>query len=635
MPNQDRIPHINTKKYEQLYAQSIEQPEQFWAKQAEQFLTWYKKWDTVFSGDYASGTHVWFEGATLNVSYNCIDRHVEAGHGNQIAFYWESNEGTTREITYQSLLDEVSKLANVLKTRGIRKGDRVCLYMPMIPEAVYGMLACARIGAIHTVVFGGFSAEALLSRILDAECSAVITADAGSRGNKTIPLLDRVTDILSSCPKVHTILTVQTGDIPITETPRILDYKKATSIASHVCPPEHMRAEDPLFILYTSGSTGKPKGVLHSSGGYLLYSAMTHAYVLDYHEGDTYWCTADVGWITGHSYIVYGPLANRATSVLYEGIPTYPDTSRYWNIVDKYKVNIFYSTPTTIRMLMAQGDSFVIKTSRSSLRILGTVGEPINPEAWRWYHEVVGNKRCTIVDTWWQTETGGHAIAPMPGVVSAKPGSAMLPFFGIYPVIVDEHSMEITGEGEGSLLLKGSWPGQMRGLYNNPERFLDTYLRPHPGYYLTGDGARRDRDGHLWITGRIDDTMNIAGRLIGTAEVESALVFHPSVAEAAVIAAPHPVTGFSIHAYVCLVRGKEITETLDSELRELVKVHVGSFAKPEKIIYVPGLPKTRSGKIMRRLLRKITEGETESLGDTSTLAEPEIIEDIIHITKSS
>lgn len=632
MTRPERIPHIDRVSYEKLYRESLKNPNSFWSAQAKQFITWYTKWDTIVSGDFLLGNNRWFDGASLNVSYNCIDRHVEAGHGNQVAFFWESNDGETVTITYSSLLIEVSKLANVLKERGIKRGDRVCIYMPMIPEAVYAMLACTRIGAIHTVVFGGFSSEALLSRVQDAACTAVISADVSKRGNKTVPLMERVYEILPSCPEVHTVLVVQTSEQAIKENETVVDYQKAVQNASENCTPEHMEAEDPLFILYTSGSTGTPKGVLHTTGGYLLYAAMTHTYVFDYHDGDTYWCTADVGWITGHSYIVYGPLCNRATSVLFEGTPMYPDASRYWNIVDKYQVNIFYSTPTTIRMLMAQGNSFVTTTSRTSLITLGSVGEPINPEAWRWYYEVVGDRRCSIVDTWWQTETGGHAIAPMPGVVDAKPGSAMLPFFGINPVIADETGTEIIGEGEGMLLLKGSWPGQMRDLYRNHERFLDTYLRPYPGYYLTGDGAKRDHDGHIWITGRIDDTMNIAGRLIGTAEVESALVLHPSIAEAAVIAVRHSITGFSMYAYVCPVSGTDHSENLDEELLESVKNHVGSFAKPGKILYVPRLPKTRSGKIMRRLLRKIAQGETKTLGDISTLAEPEVVEEIIHIT---
>ncbi len=633
MENSKRLHHIDEHTYKNLYTESLEHPHTFWSTRAQEFITWYRTWNKVSSGDLQSGVYQWFEGALLNVSYNCIDRHVACGYGNQIAFFWESDSGKTLEISYNTLLAEVSKLANVLKDRGVKKGDRVCIYMPMIPEAVYAMLACTRIGAIHAVVFGGFSSEALLSRIQDAECSVIITADASTRGNKIVPLLERVEEILPSCQKIHTVLAVQTQTQPIQENSILINYRNAMQNVSGDCIPEKMSAEDPLFILYTSGSTGKPKGVLHTTGGYLLYAAMTHKYVFDYHENDVYWCTADIGWITGHTYIVYGPLCNRTTSVLFEGIPTYPDASRYWNIIDKYRVNIFYSTPTTIRMLMSRGDSFVTKTSRKSLLTLGSVGEPINPEAWRWYNEIVGESRCSIVDTWWQTETGGHAIAPMPGVVDAKPGAAMIPFFGINPVIVDDAGVEINGEGEGILLLKGTWPGQMRGLYKNYERFLDTYLRPYPGYYFTGDGAKRDKDGHIWITGRVDDTMNIAGRLIGTAEVESALVLHPLIAEAAVVAVPHPVTGFSIHAYVCPVINTQPSQELATELLKLIQTHVGSFIKPEKIICVSGLPKTRSGKIMRRLLRKISEGEIETLGDISTLAEPEVIQEIIRTEK--
>ncbi len=634
MNENNHTPRMTRDLYTRMYRESLEDPETFWSAQAEQFLTWYSPWDSVITDTEAHAGSTWFSGATLNVSYNCIDRHIEHGHGNQIAYHFEGNAGNSLSITYRDLGTEVSKLANTLKSRGVRKGDRVTIYMPMIPEAVYAMLACTRIGAIHTVVFAGFSSEALLSRVEDAGAVAIITADAGTRGDKTIPLLERVTGILPNSPTVHTVLVVNTTGSTLTETEVTVDYRRLVTHASADCPPEHMRAEDPLFILYTSGSTGKPKGVLHRTGGYLLYAAITHAYNFDYREGDVYWCAADVGWITGHTYMVYGPLANRATSVLFEGIPTYPDASRYWNVVDKYHVTTFYSTPTAIRALMAQGDAYVTRTSRKSLRILGSVGEPINPEAWRWYNEVVGDTHCVIVDTWWQTETGGHAIAPMPGVVDAKPGSAMIPFFGIDPVIVDGTGNEIVGEGEGTLLLRGSWPGQMGDLHNNHERFLDTYFKPYPGYYYTGDGARRDRDGHFWITGRVDDTMNIAGRLIGTAEVESALVLHPAVSEAAVVAVTHPITGSSIRAYVCLGAGLEFSQKLETELIELVKLQIGSFAKPEKIYPVRGLPKTRSGKIMRRILRRIAEGDTETLGDTSTLADPEVIEEIIQITKS-
>lgn len=630
-----RTLNIDTQKYMDMYQTSLLDPEKFWAEQANIFLTWYKKWDEVFSGDPNLGTHKWFEGGKLNVSYNCIDRHVASGYGSQVAFFWEDNDGDSQEVTYAQLQIEVCRFANVLRSRGVKKGDRVCIYLPMIPEALYAMLACARVGAVHTVVFGGFSSEALLFRIQDSMSTTVVTADFGKRGDKIIPLKARIDEILPACSSVHTVFVVQTTKIAIAEDERVLNYRTQVDNANVYCDPEWMEAEDPFFILYTSGSTGKPKGVLHTTGGYLLYVAMTYKYDFDYHEGDIYWCTADVGWITGHSYMVYGPLCNRATSVIFEGIPTYPDASRYWNIVDKYKVNIFYSTPTTIRMLMAQGDTFVTDTSRESLRILGTVGEPINPEAWRWYSEVVGNKKCTIVDTWWQTETGGHAIVSMPHVAVPKPGAAMLPFFGIEPVIVDEHGAIVTDTEEGILLLKGSWPGQVRDLYNDHERFITTYLQSYPGYYLTGDGAKCDTDGHFWITGRVDDTMNIAGRLIGTAEVENALVLHPSIAEAAVVAVNHPITGYYIHAYVISIQSKVLGENINVELCEYVKRHVGSFAKPQKITFVTRLPKTRSGKIMRRILRKIAQGEEESLGDTSTLAEPDVIGDLIATHKFS
>lgn len=627
-----RIPNINATSYEKLYTESIDKPDIFWAKQATEFLSWYKKWKRVSPQGLSLVDAKWFEGGTLNASYNCIDRHIESGYGEQVAYYFESNDGVGTTITYATLRTEVSKLANALKNRGIKKGDTVCIYMPMIPEAIYAMLACARIGAVHTVVFGGFSSEALRSRVEGSGCTLILTAEISTRGNKIIPLKKRVLEILPLCQSIHTVIVVQNTDQCTEENDCILDYQKIIKSASDICPPTEMQAEDPLFILYTSGSTGKPKGVVHTTGGYLLNAAMTHTYVFDYHPGDVYWCTADIGWITGHTYSVYGPLCNRATSVFFEGIPTYPNASRYWNIVDKYKVNIFYSTPTTIRMLMALGDEFVKTTSRKSLVILGSVGEPINPEAWRWYYTVVGNSDCYIVDTWWQTETGGHAIAPLPGVITnPKPGAAMIPFFGIRPVIVNEKGNEIPHEGEGVLLLKGSWPSQIRDLHKDHERFIETYLRPYPGYYFTGDGAKRDLDGHLWITGRVDDTMNIAGRLIGTAELESALVLHDSIAEAAVVAVPHEIMGFSIYAFVCPIHGTEPSEKVDDELYELVKQHIGSFAKPEKIIHVPALPKTRSGKIMRRILRKIAQGETESLGDVSTLAEPDVVNEIIKI----
>ncbi len=608
-----------------MYAESLNDPAGFWAAQAEEFVTWNKKWDQVLSGSISTGDCKWFPGAELNVSYNCIDRHVVSGHGDTVAFHWEGNDGDTQTITYEKLLDEVCRLANMFRARGVKKGERVCIYMPMIPEAVYAMLACARIGAVHTVVFGGFSAEALQSRILDAGCSFVITANFGKRGDKIIPLYERVQEIVSQCPSLHTVCVVNNSEIALPDDDLTIDYRKAVSSLDTFCEPERMEAEDPLFILYTSGSTGKPKGVLHSTGGYLLYAAMTFRYNFSYTSEDVYWCTADIGWITGHSYVVYGPLCNRATSVMFEGVPTYPNASRYWDIVDKYKVTTLYSTPTTIRMLMAQGDAYVTSTSRKSLSILGTVGEPINPEAWRWYHDIVGRQQCFITDTWWQTETGGHAIAPMPGVGSPKPGAAMMPFFGIEPVIVDLKGAPIHNTDEGILLLRGSWPGQMRDLYGDHERFLNVYTRPYPGFFYTGDGARRDEDGAVWITGRIDDTMNIAGRLIGTAEVEGVLATHPAVAEAAVVAIEHPVTGYYMHAFVCLKHSESPSAPLRETLKTTVGSAIGSFAKPSKISFVPALPKTRSGKIMRRILRKIVVGDIASIGDVTTLADPEVI----------
>ncbi len=625
---------LNESQYNLMYKESVSEPDIFWSKQAKELLSWFKEWDTVTSGELMNGDIQWFEGGKLNVSYNCIDRHVENGDGERVAYYFEGNDGETIEITYSKLLENVSRLANLLKARGIKKGDRVCIYMPMIPEAVYAMLACTRIGAVHSVVFGGFSSNALLARIQDAKCSALITADIGKRGDKVTELKSKVDEILPEATSLHTVLVVKESENEVKETDVVLDYKKAVSTQDSVCTPEEMGSEDPLFILYTSGSTGKPKGVLHTTAGYLLYASMTHTYVFDYQKEDVYWCAADVGWITGHTYMVYGPLCNGATSVLYEGIPTYPDASRYWNVIDKYNVNIFYSTPTAIRMLRGLGDNFVTQTSRESLRILGSVGEPINPEAWHWYNDVVGNKKCHIVDTWWQTETGGIAIVPLPHAVSdLKPGAAMKPFFGIDPVIVNEKGEELEGKAEGILLLKGRWPGQMRGLYNDKERFLETYLKPFPGYYYPGDGAKKDANGDLWITGRIDDTLNIAGRLVGTAEVESSLVLHSSVSEAAVVGADDALTGSSVYAFVCLASGKEATDNLDDKLVALVKKEVGSFAKPKYIQYVSGLPKTRSGKIMRRILRKIIAHDEKNIGDTSTLANPEVVEEIIENRK--
>ncbi len=624
-----RTPHITETEYKILYEESILHPEEFWAKQAKEELSWMKEWHTVTSGSFEEGNVKWFLGGELNVSYNCLDRHVLEGYGEQVAYFWEGNLGEKRSITYSEMLDHVCRLANVLKKQGVRKGDRVCIYMPMIPEAIYAMLACTRIGAVHTVVFGGFSAEALAHRILDADSHVIITADIGKRGDKNIPLKENVNQALTQCPHVRATIVVKTQETPFHEHATDIDYGKAVSEVSNICSPEPMSAEDPLFILYTSGSTGKPKGVVHTIGGYLLYASLTHTYAFDYQEGDVYWCMADIGWITGHSYVVYGPLCNRATSVIFEGIPTYPDAGRTWEIVDTYKVTTLYTTPTLIRTLMAHGDEYVIKTKRSSLRVLGSVGEPINPEAWRWLYNVVGDGRCPIVDTWWQTETGGLAIAPLPWAGTQKPGYCMRPFFGIQPVILDERGKEVLGEGGGKLALKGVWPGMMRDVWRDHARYLSAYFEQYSGYYITGDGAYRDGDGDLCVTGRVDDAMNISGHLIGTAEIESACILHPLVAEAAVVGIPHELKGESMVAFVVLKIGAEPLEGLREELIGLVKLHVGSFAKPDRVEFVEGLPKTRSGKIMRRLLRKMAQGLFEDLGDISTLAEPGIVDSLI------
>jgi acetyl-CoA synthetase len=622
--------HLDNDDYLRLYQQSIEQPERFWSEQALAFLDWFKPWDSVQQGDLLSGQGSWFKGGKLNVSYNCIDRHL-ATRGEQIALIWEGdNPAESANITYNKLHSHVCRLANVLKSRGVKKGDRVCIYMPMIPEATYAMLACARIGAVHSVVFGGFSPDALRDRILDADCRTVITADEGVRGGKYVALKANVDQALQSCPQVSTVVVVERTQGEIDWAPgRDIWYHKALSEASSDCPAEPMDAEDPLFILYTSGSTGKPKGVLHSTGGYLLMAAMTHKYVFDYHEGDIYWCTADVGWVTGHSYIVYGPLANGATSLVFEGVPNYPDASRFWQVIDKHQVNIFYTAPTALRALMREGEGPVKSTSRSSLRLLGSVGEPINPEAWEWYFNVVGERRCPIVDTWWQTETGAILITPLPGATDLKPGSATRPFFGVQPVLLDEQGKEIDGPGSGVLAIKDSWPSQIRSVYGDHQRMIDTYLKPYPGYYFTGDGARRDEDGYYWITGRVDDVINVSGHRIGTAEVESALVLHDAVAEAAVVGYPHDVKGQGIYAFVTLMKGSEPSDELIKELLALVGKEIGSFAKPELIQWAPGLPKTRSGKIMRRILRKIACNELENMGDTSTLADPSVVDGLI------
>jgi acetyl-CoA synthetase len=623
---------INPTQYDAMYRQSIEEPDAFWSEQATAFLEWTKPWNQVSEVDMQQGRIAWFNGGELNVSVNCIDRHLPA-RANQTAIIWEGDELTDdAHITYQQLYEQVCQLANGLRERGVQKGDRVCIYMPMIPEAAYAMLACARIGAIHSVVFGGFSPQSLQDRILDSDCQTVITADEGVRGGRTVPLKENVDEALNNCPNVHSVITVKrTGNQVPWNPARDVWYNELTAHQATTAEPEIMGAEDPLFILYTSGSTGKPKGVQHSSAGYLLHAAMSHKYVFDYQDGDIYWCTADVGWITGHSYIVYGPLANGATTLMFEGIPTYPDASRCWQVIDKHQVNVFYTAPTALRQLMAQGDEFVTGSSRSSLHLLGSVGEPINPEAWDWYHRVVGERRCPIVDTWWQTETGGIMITPLPGATALKPGSASRPFFGVQPALMDAEGNLISEQAaSGNLVITGSWPGQIRSVYGDHQRVIDTYYSTYKGYYFTGDGARRDEDGYYWITGRVDDVMNVSGHRIGTAEVESALVLHPSVAEAAVVGFPHDLKGEGIYAYVTLMQGDDKEpEALREELIAMVRKEIGPIAKPDAIQWAPGLPKTRSGKIMRRILRKIAADELDNLGDTSTLADPSVVEDLI------
>jgi acetyl-CoA synthetase len=623
---------INDEQYQSMYQRSVEDPEGFWAEQADIFLDWDRKWDQVFEQDLHAGRVSWFKGGKLNISYNCIDRHL-AKRGSQIAIIWEGDDPQgDRKISYQELHDEVCRLANGLKQRGVGKGDRVCIYMPMVPEAAFAMLACMRIGAVHSVVFGGFSPQSLKDRILDSDCRCVITADEGLRGGRKVPLKENTEAALSACPNVHTVVTLRrTGESVPWNAQRDVWYHELTADQTTTCDPESLDAEDPSFILYTSGSTGKPKGVVHSTAGYLLQAAMTHKYVFDYHEGDVYWCTADVGWVTGHSYIVYGPLANGAITLMFEGVPTYPDASRCWQVIDKHQVNIFYTAPTAIRSLMGQGDAFVERTSRASLRLLGSVGEPINPEAWEWYHRVVGGGRCPVVDTWWQTETGGIMIAPLPGATALKPGSATRPFFGVRPGLVDETGKLIeTVEARGNLVVTHTWPGQLRTVYGDHQRMVDTYFTTYPGYYFTGDGARRDADGYYWITGRVDDVMNISGHRIGTAEVESALVLHELVAEAAVVGFPHKIKGEGIYAYVTLMTGSHPDpDKLRRELADLVRQEIGAIAKPDVIQFAPGLPKTRSGKIMRRILRKIAADELEDLGDTTTLADPAVVDDLV------
>ncbi len=623
--------HINKSKYEEMYKESISNPIKFWSEHGKR-IDWIKNYKKVrdFSYDQKNLYIKWFEDGTLNASYNCIDRHLK-NNGNKTAIIWEGDSpDEQKSITYNELYKNVCKFANVLKKLGAKKGDRITIYMPMIPEAAYAMLACTRIGAIHSVVFGGFSPEALAGRIEDCNSNLIITADEGIRGGKTIPLKQNTDEALkkaSSCKKCLVIKRTN-GDINWVNN-RDFWYHELFEEVAETCEPEEMNAEDPMFILYTSGSTGKPKGVMHTTGGYMVYTSITHEYIFDYKPNEVYWCTADVGWVTGHSYIVYGPLSNCATTLMFEGVPNYPTSSRFWEVVDKHKVNIFYTAPTALRALMAEGEAPVKKTNRGSLRILGTVGEPINPEAWNWYNEIVGDKRCPIVDTWWQTETGGILITPLPGAIDAKPGSATKPFFGIKPVLVDNENNELSGEAEGNLCIEMSWPGQMRSVYGDHQRFVDTYFKTFPGRYFSGDGCRRDKDGYYWITGRVDDVINVSGHRMGTAEVESALVAHTDVAEAAVVGYPHDIKGQGIYAYVTLNIGVDSSDQLHAELKKWVRKEIGPIATPDLLQFSPQLPKTRSGKIMRRILRKIAANEYQDLGDTSTLADPSVVNDLI------
>ena len=622
--------YVDEAKYKEMYQRSVKDPEGFWGEHGKR-IDWIKPFTKVKDTSYTGNVNIrWYWDGTLNVSANCLDRHL-AKRGDQTAIIWEGDDPKdSAHITYRQAHEHVCRLANVLKARGVKKGDRVTIYMPMIPEAAYAMLACARIGAIHSVVFGGFSPDSLINRIQDCDSNCVITADEGLRAGRKVPLKANTDEALEKCPGVKTVVVVKRtgGQIGWVQGRDVWYHEECAKVPAE-CKPEEMGAEDPLFILYTSGSTGKPKGVLHSGGGYLVYASMTHQYVFDYHDGDIYWCTADVGWVTGHSYILYGPLANGATTLMFEGVPNYPDSSRFWQVIDKHKVNIFYTAPTAIRALMREGEGPVKKTSRKSLRLLGSVGEPINPEAWLWYYNVVGEARCPIVDTWWQTETGGILITPLPGAIAQKPGSATKPFFGIKPEIVDGEGKVLTGATEGNLCITDSWPGQMRTVYGDHQRFIDTYFKTFPGKYFTGDGCRRDEDGYYWITGRVDDVINVSGHRMGTAEVESALVAHAKVAEAAVVGYPHDIKGQGIYAYVTLNAGEHPTEELRKELVAWVRKEIGPIAAPDLIQWAPGLPKTRSGKIMRRILRKIAENEYSNLGDTSTLADPAVVNDLV------
>jgi acetyl-CoA synthetase len=627
--------HIDAAKYQAMHQRSVSDPQGFWAEHGKR-VDWIKPFTKVKNTTYGPPdvSIKWFEDGTLNVSANCIDRHL-ATRGDQVAIIWEGDDPSeSRSITYSQLHDEVCRFANVLRNREVTKGDTVTIYMPMIPEAAFAMLACARLGAVHSIVFGGFSPDSLAGRIQDAKSKVVITADEGLRGGRKVALKANVDEALEKAGGAdHVIVVRRTGGPVNMKAGRDVYYDEAAAMVTSECPVTEMNAEDPLFILYTSGSTGTPKGVLHTTGGYLVYASMTHEYVFDYHEGDVYWCTADVGWVTGHSYIVYGPLANGATTLMFEGVPNYPDMSRFWDVIDKHKVNIFYTAPTAIRSLMGAGEEPVKKTSRASLRLLGSVGEPINPEAWEWYHRVVGDSRCPIVDTWWQTETGGILISPLPGAIAQKPGSATLPFFGVQPQIVDAEGKVLEGAAEGNLCIIDSWPGQMRTVFGDHERFIQTYFSTYPGKYFTGDGCRRDADGYYWITGRVDDVINVSGHRMGTAEVESALVAHPKVSEAAVVGYPHDIKGQGIYAYVTLMTGEEPSEALRKELVGWVRKEIGPIASPDVIQFAPGLPKTRSGKIMRRILRKIAENDFGSLGDTSTLADPGVVDDLIQNRK--
>ena len=621
---------IDQSRYEEWYAESVNNPADFWAHQANEFLDWFEPWHTTLDYDYKKAHIRWFEGGKLNVSFNCLDRHLDQ-RGDQTAIIWEGDDPSNdRKISYRELHGMVCRFANALKARGVKKGDRVCIYMPMVAEAAVAMLACTRIGAVHTIVFGGFSPEALRSRVEDADCGVVITADEGLRAGKTIPLKANTDAALEGVDCVHTVVTYKRtgGNIAWVEG-RDCWYHEITDAASDDCDPEPMDAEDPLFILYTSGSTGKPKGVVHTTGGYLLHAAFSHKAIFDIQDDDIYWCTADVGWITGHTYIVYGPLANGATTVMFEGVPTYPSASRCWEVCDKHDITVFYTAPTALRALMSVGDEAVTKTSRKSLRLLGTVGEPINPEAWRWYHEVIGENRCPIVDTWWQTETGGALLSPLCGATATKPGSATLPFFGVQPALLDEQGNELEGANSGYLVMKHPWPGQARTIYGDHQRFIDTYFSQYPGYYFTGDGARRDEDGYYWITGRVDDVLNISGHRLGTAEIESALVLHEKVAEAAVVGTPHDIKGEAVYAYVTLMGNLQGSDELKAELLAMVTKEIGAIAKPDYIQWAPALPKTRSGKIMRRILRKVAANDLDTLGDTSTLADPGVVDDLI------